>query len=294
MRIRNLSSFVKVARLGSFRAAAALLHVSQPAISARVNALEDELGVILFLRDKSGAQLTNKGAKLLVYAEKLLAISQEMKEVAGQQQQHRGSIKIGIADTLAHLWLSPLLQRWQREYPQIAFELTSDVTPVLTQQLQQHQIDLSLMVAEYGSNKALMSQPLCHYEQVWVGENHLQEHDCWSVTQLAEQPILSFPRDTTPWHYLQQLFKSQSGEVVIHTCSSVASLINLAQQGVGIALLPEILVKSQLAAGELSIINTEIAPQPLAFCSSWRVDEEETLPKLLADSAKKIMVDRVS
>jgi len=290
MRIRNISSFVKVARLGSFRAAAALLHVSQPAISARVNALEEELGVMLFRRDKSGAQLTNKGAKLLVYAEKLLAISQEMKVVAGQQRQHPGSIKIGIADTLAHLWLSPLLQQWQQQYPQIAFELTSDVTPVLTQQLQQHQIDLSLMVAENGLNKALTCQTLCGYEQVWVGGKGLQNTDkCWSVAQLVKQPILSFPRNTTPWHYLQQLFKSHAQEVVVHTCSSVASLINLAEQGVGIALLPAVLVKARLAAGELSMIETDITPQPLEFCSSWRADEEETLPKLLADSAQQIM-----
>ena len=69
MRIRNLSSFVKVARLGSFRAASVQLHVSQPAISARINALEDELGVSLFRRGKSGTDLTEKGSELLPLAE---------------------------------------------------------------------------------------------------------------------------------------------------------------------------------------------------------------------------------
>ncbi|NQZ32901.1 MAG: LysR family transcriptional regulator [Oceanospirillaceae bacterium] len=291
MRIRNLSSFVKVAKLGSFRAAAALLHVSQPAISARINALEQELGVSLFRRDKSGTHLTHKGAKLLVYAEKLIAISQEMKVLAGQEQQ-QGSVKIGIADTLAHLWLSPLLRQWQKIYPHISFELTSDVTPVLAKQLQQHQIDLSLMVAEQGINKSLTSQALCSYSQVWIGVAGLQgDEQCWSVEQLAQHPMLSFPRDTAPWHYLQQLCQPYANKVVIHTCSSVASLISLATQGVGIALLPKVLVEKQLSSGEVQQIKTEIVPPSLDFCSSWRVDEEQALPKLLADSAQKIMQD---
>ncbi|NRA21844.1 MAG: LysR family transcriptional regulator [Oceanospirillaceae bacterium] len=289
MRIRNLSSFVKVARLGSFRAASSLLHVSQPAISARINTLEAELGVTLFKRDKSGTALTRKGEKLLVYAEKMLAIAQQMKIVAGQQKQ-QGTVKIGIADTLAHLWLSPLLQQWQQLYPHISFELTSDVTPILTRQLQQHQIDLSLMVAERGLNKSLTSQTLCSYPQVWIGASGLQQnHQCWSILKMSQYPLLSFPRDTLPWHYLQQLFKSEPNEVVIHTCSSVASLINLAEQGLGIALLPEILVVQQIEAGTVQQLNTEIIAPRLEFCSSWRAEEEDALPKLLADAAALIM-----
>ncbi|MFT5706631.1 MAG: DNA-binding transcriptional LysR family regulator [Oceanospirillaceae bacterium] len=290
MRIRNLSSFIKVARLGSFRAASAQLHVSQPAISARITALEDELGVLLFRRGKSGTHLTEKGSMLLAYAENILAISQKMKAEAGQQQLLKGSLKIGIADTLAHLWLSPLLQRWQQLHPHISFELTSDVTPVLTKQLQRHQIDLSLMVQEQGVNSALVSELLCSYPQVWVASAALCEHGKpWRIAQLAEKPILSFPRDTVPWHYLQQLFKSEAGEVVIHTCSSVASLINLAEQGLGVALLPLPLVEEQIKSGSLHKIDCEIDPLNLDFCCSWRLDEERDLPKLLAASAREIM-----
>ncbi|OUS34440.1 LysR family transcriptional regulator ['Osedax' symbiont bacterium Rs2_46_30_T18] len=290
MRIRNLSSFVKVARLGSFRAASAQLHISQPALSARINTLEDELGVSLFRRGKSGTDLTEKGSELLPYAEKLLAIAQEMQLQAGQRQQQKGVLKIGIADTLAHLWLTPLLQLWQQQHPQISFELTSDVSPVLIKQLQQHQIDLTLMVAEPTNTHTVVSQSLCSYQQVWVikAAKGLKT-DCWSISEMAKRPILSFPRDTSPWHYLQQLFKSEASAAVIHTCSSVASLISLAEQGLGIALLPLPLVEKQLASGSLVRINTEIEPLMLEFCCCWRADEESALPKLLADSATEIM-----
>lgn len=295
MRIRNLSSFVKVARLGSFRAASVQLHASQPAISARITALEDELGVQLFNRGKSGTHLTERGRMLLPYAEKLLAISQEMKAKVGQSQPEKGSLKIGIADTLAHLWLSPLLKQWQQQHPQISFELTSDVTPVLIKQLQQHQIDLTLMVAEQTNNSLLINEALCSYPQVWVAAQSIitpQANDVgvqWTIEAMVKQPILSFPRDTTPWHYLQHLFSQHSLDAVIHTCSSVASLINLAEQGLGIALLPLPLVEKQLEQGRLQSLETEVSAPSLDFSCCWRLDDERILPRLLAGSARDIM-----
>lgn len=287
MRVRNLASFVKVAKLGSFRAASAQLHISQPAISARINALEDELGVALFRRGKSGTHLTQKGTELLDYAENILALSEKMQAQAGEQSQLKGTLKIGIADTLAHLWLSPLLQYWQLEHPQLSFELTSDVTPVLTKQLQQHQIDLSLMVMENPPNSALVSELLCRYRQVWVQKPQSSNQNTLSIAQMAKRPILSFPRETAPWYYCQKLFKSESA--VIHTCSSVASLINLAEQGVGIALLPLPLVEDKLRSEELQKIDCEVTPIDIEFCCSWRVDESRNLPKLLANSAREIV-----
>lgn len=290
MRIRNLSTFIKVARLGSFRAASAQLHVSQPAISARINILEDELGVSLFRRGKNGTQLTEKGKKMLVYAEKLIAITQEMKIDAGYKQQQKGSFKVGIADTLAHLWLSPLLKQWQLQHPQISFELTSDVTPVLIQQLENHQIDLALMVAEHPNNNELVSQPLCCYKQIWVASANMTDMPKWlAISDMAKYPVLSFPRDTAPWHYLQQLFKTEETDTVIHTASSVASLIMLVEQGLGIALVPQILVRSQLDKGTLREFASEIEPLTLDFCCSWRQDEQSLLPAILADSAYQIM-----
>ena len=147
MRLRNLNTFVKVARLGSFHAAAQQLHATQPAISARIHALEEELGAQLFIRDKSGTRLSSRGTQLLPYAEKLLAISQEMKQQITDENPQKGTLRIGITDTLAHLYLSPLLQNWQQQHPLMSFELISDVTLTLTRQLQAHELDLALMVA---------------------------------------------------------------------------------------------------------------------------------------------------
>ncbi|MCV6588969.1 MAG: LysR family transcriptional regulator [Marinobacterium sp.] len=291
MRLRNLTTFVKVARLGSFHAAAQQLHATQPAVSARIVALEDELGVQLFVRDKSGTRLTARGTQLLPYAEKLLAISQEMREQIQQDTPQRGTVRIGITDTLAHLWLSSLLQHWQQQYPLMSFELSCDVTPALVEQLQNHQLDLALMVTQPQTSPELVTEPLCSYSQHWVASPKLvSPQQITTTADLLHYPLLSFPRDTRPWHYLQQLFNSQRETPdVVHTCSSVASLISLTCQGVGIALLPTPLVQDELEQGELVIIETDQPTPELGFCCSWRLDDDRILPRLLADSGREIV-----
>jgi len=290
MRLRNLNTFVTVARLGSFHAAAQQLHATQPAISARINALEDELGTQLLIRDKTGTRLSPRGTQLLPYAEKLLAISQEMKQQITEENPQKGTLRIGIADTLAHLWLSPLLKHWQEQHPLMSFELISDVTPTLIRQLKDYQLDLALMVADQISTPELVTEPLCSYPQHWVSAPQLLSgNQINSISGLSQYPILSFPRDTRPWDYLQQLFRSLEEMPVFHTCSSVANLLALTLQGVGVALLPEPIIRDALTRGSLIELKVGEQPPELAFCCSWRLDDDRILPRLLADSGRAIM-----
>ncbi|WP_286238145.1 LysR family transcriptional regulator [Neptuniibacter halophilus] len=290
MRLRNLNTFVKVARLGSFHAAAQQLHTTQPGVSARINALEEELGVTLFLRDKSGTRLSAKGVQLLPYAEKMLAISQEMKEQICDPQPQKGSIRIGVTDTLAHLWLTALLKHWQTQHPLISFELTSDVTQRLLDQLQQHELDLALVVEHYHSHPQLVSEPICSYPQKWVVSPALiGDAKIENVDDLAGYPILSFPRDTKPWDYLQELFRQQTQTPQFHTCGSVTNLLALTHQSVGVALLPAPLVEDAIATGELRELHISTEPPALNFAFCWRLNDERILPKLLADSGREII-----
>ncbi|MBU2964228.1 LysR family transcriptional regulator [Amphritea sp. 2_MG-2023] len=292
MRLRNLNTFVKVARLGSFHAAAQQLHATQPAISARINALEEELGAQLFIRDKSGTRISSRGMQLLPYAEKLLAISQEMKQQITDQNPQKGTLRIGITDTLGHLYLSPLLQQWQQQHPLMSFELISDVTPTLTRQLQDNQLDLALMVAGDNNQRGLVTEPLCSFPQSWcTTPQRLLDNPVNSVESLCQSPILSFPRDTRPWDYLQTLFRSLEETPIFHTCSSVANLLTLTLEGAGMALLPEPVIRPYLEQGRLVQVNPGPKPPELPFCACWRLDDDRILPQLLVKSGREIIVN---
>ena len=288
MRIRNLNSFIKVATLGSFHAAATQLHTSQPAISARIATLEEELGVKLFKRDQSGTQLTTRGMQLLPYAERLVAISNEMKAQLNDKAPEEGVFRIGIADTVAHLWLTDLLKVWREQHPMIQFELTIDLSQALYKQIQEHQLDLALMV--YSGQGGINTQPLCAYPQSWVATPEFaQQHPVATVQDLSFLPILSFPMTTGPGRHLQQLFQDQADMPKLHTSNSVAGLLAMAEQGAGIALLTDPLVEPSLAAGRLQRLTIQPEPPLLHFCSGWRQDEDRILPQLLAESASQLI-----
>jgi len=287
-------TFVKVAQLESFHAAARQLHATQPAISARIAALEADLGVKLFIRDTGGTRLTARGKQLMPYVEKLLAISREMKSQISGEMPETGSIKVGIADTLAYLWVAPLLSHWREQFPLIEFEIVVDISSNLHKQLQKHELDLALMVAREHS-PAIVSQPLCSYEQCWVAAPSLLDDspnlsNRLALDQLAGFPVLSFPRHTHPWQYLQELFRPLSeARPMLHTCSSVESLLSLARQGVGITLLPRPLVAKSLLSEQLMELDVAAQPPSLGFTSGWRVDDDRILPRLLADSSREII-----
>jgi len=296
MQIRNLLTFVKVIQLGSFHAAAKNLHTSQPAVSARINALENELGVQLFDRDKSGTRITARGQQLQPYAEKIVATAEQMKNQLKDVLPERGLMRIGVADTLAYLWLSQILSHWQAQFPLMEFEICVDISSSLRQQLRQQQLDLALLVDEVVDN-SLNKQTLCQYPQVWVGSAQLAQQlgaGKISLEQLIQQPILSFPKNTRPWQQLQQLFeqlpKQELREQIrLHSCSSLANLLPLVVQGIGIALLPEPAVAQAIESGQLQSLEVDAEALSLEFCASWRKNDERALPEILCSAASDII-----
>jgi DNA-binding transcriptional LysR family regulator len=190
--------------------------------------------------------------------------------------------------------VGPLLSHWREQFPLIEFEIAVDISTNLQKQLENHQLDLALMVAREHSN-AMASQPLCSYEQCWVAAPMLlDEHSSLSGTleldQLARFPVLSFPRNTRPWQYLQDFFRPLAdSRPMLHTCSSVESLLTLARQGLGITLLPKPLVADCLEQEQLMELDTVQPPPALDFSSNWRMDDDRILPRLLADSSRDII-----
>ena len=296
MRIRNLMTFLKVAEFESFHGAAKSMGATQPAISSRIAALEADLGVSLFRRDQGGTQLTSRGRQLLPYAKKMVHINTEMKFQLQQELNDAGTMRIGIADTLAQLWVGPLLKAWRNEFPHVEFEVVIDISDVLMRQISQHELDMVLMVA-HPSSDVLMSEHLCSYPQVWMASNsYISEQNLTleplNLLQLSHCSVLSFPRNTQPWRYLDSLFSTMGdARPMLHTCSTVSHLINLTEQGLGISLLPKPLADPLHEKGSMSVLPVadDIRVPDLDFCCGWRIDDERLLPKLLAESARDII-----
>ena len=111
MNLRFLETFVWLARLRSFRLTAERLHATQAAISSRISALEQELGVRLFERGPKEATLTQDGSKALPFAEQMLKLNQAMLASVGDRSKVSGLLRLGAIESIVHTWLPDLLKR---------------------------------------------------------------------------------------------------------------------------------------------------------------------------------------
>ncbi|URL02890.1 LysR family transcriptional regulator [Avibacterium sp. 20-126] len=116
MELTQLKQFIKVAEYESLSEAAAVLHISQPALSAMVKRLEAELGVMLFERKKNAIKLNEMGRNALVYAQAVVAKAEEMKAYFLEQADDFCHIKFGFCDAGIMWFLLPKFSLLPEQY----------------------------------------------------------------------------------------------------------------------------------------------------------------------------------
>ncbi|HJY01836.1 MAG TPA: LysR family transcriptional regulator, partial [Streptosporangiaceae bacterium] len=94
--LRKLRYFAAVARHRNFSRAAQELHIAQPVLSRQIRALESELGAVLFVRDRNGAQLTPAGTQLALEAEPLLAAAEALRRRVAQAARKAGQFTVAF------------------------------------------------------------------------------------------------------------------------------------------------------------------------------------------------------
>src|SRR5262245_8513350 len=124
MELDQVEAFVAIVRRGGFTRAGAALHLSQPAISRRIQLLEHELGAPLFERMRTGAVLTDAGHALLPHAEAVLASVRDAGEaVAGTKGPDRGTVTLALVGTLASSSLTGRLRSFRETHPGVDLRL---------------------------------------------------------------------------------------------------------------------------------------------------------------------------
>ncbi|OOY19413.1 LysR family transcriptional regulator [Thioclava sp. DLFJ5-1] len=145
MNIEHARTFLAVADTGSFVAAAERLHVTQSTVSARIRALEDQLGTRLFTRNKAGAALTAGGGRFLKHAAQMVRALERARHDVGLPGQFRARVVIGAR---FGLW-EGLMMKWfaniQRTHPRVSFHSEIGFEPELMQALVDGRMDIGVM-----------------------------------------------------------------------------------------------------------------------------------------------------
>ena len=144
--IRQLECLVAVAETGSFRRAAASLGISQPALSAQVQAAEQVLGIQVFERDRRSVLITPAGEDVVGRSREALAAIDAVGDAARRRGEPLvGSLRLGVIPTIAPYWLPALLPEVHRRFPRLELILREDQTARLIAQLSAGQLELALL-----------------------------------------------------------------------------------------------------------------------------------------------------
>ena len=124
MNLKQLEAFVRVAETKSFSAAAKMLFLTQPTVSAHIASLERELNTCLLIRNTKGVALSESGKELYAYAEQMLELEQKIRERFGLTGRQPGSVLRIAASTIPSLYLLPdIMARFRKEYPEEQLKL---------------------------------------------------------------------------------------------------------------------------------------------------------------------------
>jgi DNA-binding transcriptional LysR family regulator len=276
--LRSLETFVRVARLASFRAAAERLNTTQPAVSARIAGLEQALGRQLLIRTTRTVALTQDGRTLLDYAERLLALRDEMVGTMQTPAERVGKLRLGVAETIVHTWLPALIERATASFPRLELEIEVDISANLRGRLINHQLDMAFLVGPLSA-PTLVNEALCSYPLTFIASPRLGlPKGRISISRLAQVPIVTFARNTQPYVRLIELLRTvPQPPTRIHCSASVATIARMALDGLGVAVLPPATVERELCGGQLVVLRTIETLPPLAFVAGWAVGADRTL-----------------
>ncbi len=256
MNLRFLETFVRAARLKKMTLAAEELHASQAAVSARIAAFEEELGVRVFVREK-GKQLTLTpiGAEMLGPAEELLAHVRAFTSRFATTDIRLSQISIGLCGTVAEAILEPMAATLCRLWPNVTVHLQSLTSTDIRQQLLEGVLDIGLLLGSV-EEPAVINRTLLELEYLWVCSPSLMSGDVEpSLGDLKRLPLLSYPVNSLLYSSITTYFESpQMQGFKLIFLRSLSVMLRLVGAGAGYAVLPVELIRDELDSGKLVVL----------------------------------------
>jgi DNA-binding transcriptional LysR family regulator len=254
--IGQVEAFLAVGTFGGFRRAAEALRLTQPAISARIRALEQSLGVELFERGQ-GVTLSAAGRAFRPHAEQLLhAVTLARQAVHDVRPTSAGAIRIAAALSICTYLLPDVLKRFQAAHPKVMISVRSGHSKDVLDMVLGGEVEIGLARSLHHpevETLSLRDDPL-----VLVGEP-----GAWTLRkrrvkleEVSAQPLIFVDRGSSDWTLSHGLFRS-AGLVpnVIMEVEAIETAKRMVERGVGFAFLPHLAVARDIRDGRLVAID---------------------------------------
>lgn len=254
MDIQLFRTFLLVAKLRNITQAAEQLNFTQPAVTAQIRMLEDQLGVNLFERIGKKLYITEAGRDLIRHAEKLLTDFSNLNTAMENFSDFNAPIKLGAATSAASYFLSPILLEFQNRG--VKSSVMVDIYPNLPATIKgllDNSLDIAIVNDKINSNQIIQFD-LSHEKLVWVVKREMFgiNHDYQAINQY---PFINFRQGCVYRSMLDEILKEKEIQTIIEF-SDAEAIKRAVLDGVGVSILPYVLVESHLRDGSLTeIIN---------------------------------------
>jgi DNA-binding transcriptional LysR family regulator len=223
-----LRSFVTVADAGGVTKAAALLNLTQSAVSMQLKRLEEGLGIGLIDRSGRGVALTPMGDQLLGYARRMLALNDEIYARL-TAQEFEGKVTLGVPHDIVYPAIPKVLQRFAAEYPRVRVQLISSFTRDLRDRYDRGEVDL-MLTTEAGCREG--GETLTRLALQWVGAPGGQAWRQRPLRLAHEEPCI-FRRPTQerldaagiPWTMAVDTVSARTSEATVSADLAVHTML---------------------------------------------------------------------
>lgn len=270
MELSSLRIFKTVAEEGGVTQAAARLNRVQSNVSARLTQLEESLGVSLFHRSGRRMLITEEGARLLAYTERLLQLADEAQQAMRGDRQPGGQLRIGSMETTAAARLPQVLGQFHRQYPQVDLLLDTGPTDYLLQAVLNHRVDVALVAAPV-ERPELAQLPVFEEELVLLTDSlHAPVH---APQDVARRTLLGFRSGCSYRRRLERWFAEGGvAPARIAEFGTFEAIIGCVAAGMGVAMMPREVLKQRGLADSIRVHPLPPAVAQVQTMLIWRRD----------------------
>ena len=298
MEIAQVEAFLAVGTFGGFRRAADGLRVTQPAVSARIKALEESLGVPLFDRSRTGFALSAAGRAFRPHAEQLLrAVADARQAVHDLRPASGGALQIAAALSICTYLLPDVLKNFQAAHPKTMITVRSGHSKEILEMVRAGEAEVGLARSlnhPEVETLSLRDDPLL---LVAAPRSHMARARRATLNDVASQPLIFFDRGSSDWTLTHGLFR-RAGLVpnVVLEVETIETAKRMVERGMGLAFLPHLAVARELRRRRLIAVtltdaevlsrsldvihprHRPLSPEALALLKSLRAALTDTPP----------------
>ncbi len=267
MEFRNLEAFLKVAELKHFTQAAHELGYVQSTISSRIQQLEEEIGAPLFERIGKQIILTPAGEELAKYANQIVGLCIEAKEVGREDKFLTGMLRVGTVESLYNSHMSACIPLFRKKFPFVTLSIRMGTGRDLLRRLSKNELDVVLMLDHRPAGQSFVKVFSHPTDVVFVTatENPLCQAPQVTLAEVLRHPLILTERRSLYRDILEEIAEERGLQLFPSLeVNNTSILIQLMKDGMGVSYLPTYSVQRSVNKGTLSILSV-VDFEPIKF-----------------------------